>query len=62
MIYSQICANIRILGKNGNDWTKGEYTELKKETWNSPALTKVRLNSPKPDVPRGSRPSELNLT
>jgi len=30
MIYSQIDVNFRILGKNGHNWEKGEYTKLKK--------------------------------
>jgi len=59
MIYSQICVNSKILGKNENDWAKGEYKKLKRGSWNAPVLTKARPNSPKPDVPRGSRPSEI---
>jgi len=43
-----------ILGKNEDDWAKGEYTKLKRESWNAPVLTKARLNSPMPDDPRGS--------
>jgi len=61
MIYSQICVNFRILGKNEDDWVKGEYTKLKIERWNTPTLTKVRPNSLKPNAPRGSRSNELNL-
>jgi len=40
---------------------KGEYTKLKRESWNLPTLTQARPNSPKLESPRGSRPSELNL-
>jgi len=29
-IYSQIGVNFRILGKNENNWAKGEYTKIKK--------------------------------
>ena len=36
MIYSQIYVNFIILGKNGDDWAKVEYTKLKKESWNAP--------------------------
>jgi len=41
MIHSQICVNFIILGKNGDNWAKEEYTKLKKEGWNTPTLTKV---------------------
>jgi len=48
-IYSQICDNFRILGKNEEE--KGEYTKLKRESWNAPVLTQARLNSPKQEAP-----------
>ena len=60
-IYFQICVNFIILEKNGDDWEKGEYTKLKRESWNAPTLTIARPNIPKPDAPKGSRPSEVAL-
>jgi len=51
-IYSQICVNFKILGKNGNEMAKEEYTKLKGESWNALALTQARPNSPKPKAPR----------
>jgi len=41
---------------------KGEYTKLKRESWNASTLTQARPNPPKLEAPRGSRPSEPNLT
>jgi len=32
MIYYQLCVNFKILGQNGDDWEKGEYTKLKRES------------------------------
>ena len=40
-IYSQICVNFKILGKNGDDWAKIKYTKIKRECWNALALTKA---------------------
>ena len=40
-IYSQICVNFKIRGKNGDNWTKGKYTKLKRESWNASTLAKV---------------------
>jgi len=56
---SYLCVNFRILGKNGDDWAKGEYTKLKRESWNAPELTKARPNSLKPNTTSGSHSSEL---
>jgi len=36
MIYSQICVNFKIIGKNGDNWVEEEYTKLKREGWNTP--------------------------
>jgi len=36
MIHSQIGVNFTILGKNGDNWAEGEYTNLKREGWNTP--------------------------
>jgi len=44
MIYSQIYVNFNILGKNEDDWAKGEYTKLKRESWNTQTLTKIAPN------------------
>jgi len=60
-IYSQICVNFRIVGKNGDDWAKKEYTKLRRESWNASTLNKAHPNSPKQDSPRGFHPSELNI-
>jgi len=49
MIYSQICVNFRILGKNGDNMAKGKkYTKLKRESWNTSTLTKVAQIRKKP--------------
>ena len=40
-IYSQIYVNFRILGKDGDNWAKEEYTKLKRESWNASTLTKA---------------------
>jgi len=40
-IYSQICIIFKVLGKNGDIWTKGKYTKLKRESWNASTLTKA---------------------
>jgi len=40
-IYSQICVNFRIPGKKGDNWEKGKYTKLKRESWNASTLTKA---------------------
>jgi len=42
MIYSQICVYFKILGRNGDERAKGEYTELKRESWNAPTFTQAR--------------------
>jgi len=50
--------------ENGDDWAKGEYTKLKRESWNAPTLTKAHPNSPKSDTPEDLTQvssSELNL-
>jgi len=39
-IYSQICVNFKILGKNGDNWAKEKYTKLKRESWNTSTLIK----------------------
>jgi len=57
-IYSQICVNFKILGKNEEERTKG----LKRENWNASTVTQARLNSLEREAPRGSRPSKPNLT
>ena len=49
MIYFQICVNFRILGNNGDNWAKGKYIKLKRESWNASTLTKA---SPIPKKPR----------
>ena len=41
MIYFQIFVNFRILGKNGDNYAKGKYTKLKRESWNASTLTKA---------------------
>jgi len=41
MIYFQIFVNFRFLGKNGDNWAKGKYTKLKRESCNASTLTKV---------------------
>ena len=43
-----------ILGKNEDDWAKGEYKKLKRESWNTPTFTKACPNSPKSYASRGS--------
>jgi len=48
-----------ILGRNGDDWAKGQYTKLKRESWNAPTLIKARLNLLKPDITSGTRSSEI---
>jgi len=50
MSYFQICVNFRILGKNGDDWKKREYTKPKSESWNPPTLSKALPNSTKPNA------------
>jgi len=51
MIYSQICVNFKILGKNGDERATGEYTKLKRESWNAQTLTQADPNSPKIEAP-----------
>jgi len=34
-IYSQVCVNLRIIGKNGDDWVK-DIQSSKKKRWNTP--------------------------
>jgi len=58
-IYSQFFVNFRILGKNGDDWAKGENTKLKWGSLNAPTLTKARPNSSKQDATRGSHPGKI---
>jgi len=41
IFYSQICVNFKFIGKNGDNWAKGKYTKLKRESWNTSTLTKV---------------------
>ena len=48
MIYSQICVNFRILGKNGDE----------RKSWNAQTLSQTCLTQ---KSPKGSRPSEPTL-
>jgi len=48
MIYYKICVNFRILGKNGDNWAKGKYSKLKRETWNASTLIKAAQSRKRP--------------
>jgi len=49
MIYSQICVNFRILWINRDEKEKGEYTKIKRESWNAPTLAQARLSQKLPE-------------
>jgi len=53
MIYFPICVNFKILGKNGDNWAKEEYTKLKREGWNTPTLTKAAQTCKRVIAPPG---------
>jgi len=56
-IYSQICVNFKIPGKDGDERAKEEYTKIKKGKLEH---SNTRPSSPKLVASRGSRPSELS--
>jgi len=50
-IYSQISINFRIIGNSGDNWAKGKYTKLKRESWNTSTFTKVAQIRKKAKMP-----------